>query len=115
MPQGSDPRRWPDQQSPDPGSPTQPGWWSSMWHERLPREVGEPAPARALGTLLQGWSQRAVMAMVPLLVVAAVVFGSFGFTLVSEIMAAAILLILAGAALHPIWRRSRDRAGSWWR
>ncbi|HVD02573.1 MAG TPA: hypothetical protein VNF75_00275 [Candidatus Dormibacteraeota bacterium] len=56
-----------------------------------------------------------MLSLVPLLVVAAVVFGSFGFTLASELMAAAILLILAGAALQPVWRRSRERADSWWR
>jgi hypothetical protein len=55
------------------------------------------------------------MALIPLLVIAAVVLGSFGFTLVAEAMGGAVLLLLAGAALEPVWQRARGRSSERWR
>lgn len=115
MPQGSDPRRGPDQQSPDPGSSTQPGWWASLWEERLPREQGEPRPKLQIGSLFGRWGSRMVMALIPLLVVAAVLVGSFGLTSIAEAMGGAILLLLAGAALEPFWRRAKRSSPERWR
>ncbi len=115
MPQGSDPRRGPDQQSPDPGSSTQPGWWASLWEERLPREQGEPRPRVPIGSWFGRWSGRVLMALIPLLVIAAVVLGSFGWTSVAEAMGGAILLLLAGAALEPLWHRGRRGSRVGWR
>jgi hypothetical protein len=54
------------------------------------------------------------MALIPLLVIAAVVLGSFGFTSVAEAMGGAILLLLAGAALEPFWHRTNRTGGERW-
>jgi hypothetical protein len=56
-----------------------------------------------------------VMALIPLLVVAAVLVGSFGLTSIAEAMGGAILLLLAGAALEPFWRRAKRSSPERWR
>ncbi len=114
MPQGSDPRRWPDQQSPDPGSSTQPGWWVSLWEERLPREKTSVGPRLSAAWLVRQWGGRTLMALVPILVVAAVVLGSFGYSLLGEVIAGVILLILAAAVLVPMVERARGNRHSGW-
>ncbi len=87
----------------------------SLWEERLPREQGEPRPRLEIGSWVGSWAGRLVMALIPLLVIAAVVLGSFGFTLVAEAMGGAVLLLLAGAALEPLWQRARGRSSERWR
>jgi hypothetical protein len=55
------------------------------------------------------------MALVPVLVVAAVVLGSFGYSRVGEVIAGIILLILAAAVLLPMFERARSNRHSGWR
>ncbi len=81
----------------------------------MPREKGEARPPRQVGSLIGHWGGRVLMALLPLLVVAAVVCGGFGYTTISEVIVGAILLILAGAALEPLWERSRAHGSERWR
>ncbi|MGA9776435.1 MAG: hypothetical protein WBU92_11055 [Candidatus Dormiibacterota bacterium] len=110
MSQGSDPRRRPDQQSSEPNGP--PAWWMTLWQDRLPREADEPAPPLTRGLL--GWAQRLVLALVPLLVVAAVVLGGFRLDLAAGITGGAAAAIVLVAVGWPLLERSRTDDGSGW-
>ncbi|MHB1501264.1 MAG: hypothetical protein ACYCYK_08895 [Candidatus Dormibacteria bacterium] len=81
----------------------------------MPREKGEARPPGQVGSIISHWGGRVVMALLPLLVVAAVVCGGFGYTTISEVIVGAILLIVTGAALEPLWERSHGHGSERWR
>lgn len=112
MPQGSDPRRRPDQQSSDPGPNGPPSWWPTLWQDRLPRELDEPAPP--ITARLAFWSGRVLLGLAPVLVVAAVVLASF--RLVPEAVGAGVAaaVIVVGAVSQPIWERARSGDEGGW-
>jgi hypothetical protein len=86
-----------------------------MWQDPLPPESNKPEPRPALLSVLARWGNRLGLAAVPVAVAAAVVVRSLGYTVVGDLLGGFALLLLAGFAAEPLWRRSRRRAVSWWR
>ncbi len=86
-----------------------------MWQERLPRELGDTAPAQSLGMVVGHLMGRLLFGAGLLAVVAAVVLGSFGFAPLGKLLGAVVVLGVVALAAEPLWHRTRRRASSWWR
>ncbi len=115
MPNGSDPRRRPDQQSPDPGLSVPPAWWNQLSEGRLPAEdlAGQPR-SRWWGRLVR-MGQRLIAPVVFLAVAGAVVAFSFGYLIVGGALAAAVVVGVASASLVYQRRRAQLGESGWWR
>jgi hypothetical protein len=115
MPHGSDPRRRPDQQSPDSGASVPPSWWNALTDTRLPTEGTGARRRISLPSRLGSWGVRLSVPALILAVAGAVVAASFGYQLVAGAAAAVVVLALASATLvhHRRTRAVEDTA--WWR
>jgi hypothetical protein len=115
MPNGSDPRRRPDQQSPDPEVTVPPVWWSQLSEGRLPAEdlAGQPQ-SRWRGQLVR-LGRRLVAPVVLIAVAAAVVAFSFGYMIVGGALAAAVVVGVASASVLYQRRRAQLGESGWWR
>ncbi|HVB13212.1 MAG TPA: hypothetical protein VNH38_00430 [Candidatus Dormibacteraeota bacterium] len=115
MPHGSDPRRRPDQQSPDSGASVPPTWWSALSDGRLPTEGVRAQQSTKWGDRLQRLALRLSAPVVVLAVVGAVVAAGFGYRLVGVIVGV-VLLVGLGVVTLVHHRRAADTGDSgWWR
>jgi hypothetical protein len=99
MPHGSDPRRWPDQQSPDSGASVPPPWWSALSEGRLPAEGPRVRQRSSWRDRLERLGRRLSAPVVVLAVTGAVVAGSFGYRILGGIVGAAVVAGLAVVTL----------------
>jgi hypothetical protein len=115
MPNGSDPRRRPDQQSPDPEVTVPPAWWNQLSDGSLPAEdlAGQPR-SRWRGQLVR-MARRLVAPVVFIAVAGAVVAFSFGYLVVGGAVAAAVVVGLASASLFYQRRLAQIGESGWWR
>lgn len=115
MPHGSDPRRRPDQQSPDSGASVPPPWWSALSEHQLPAEGPRVRHPRSWRDRLGAIGPRLATPVAILAVVGAVVAFGFGYQLVGYLVGAAVLtgLVLVSVVHH---RRSTAVGDpGWWR
>ena len=115
MPNGSDPRRRPDQQSPDPEVTVPPAWWNQLSDGRLPAEDAAGQPHSRWRARLRRMGRRLIAPVVLVAVAGAVVAFSFGYVIVGGAVAAAVVLGAASATLVYQRRRAQLGESGWWR
>lgn len=115
MPHGSDPRRRPDQQSPDSGASVPPTWWSALSDTRLPVEGLQ---VRRKASWLSRLRSLAVRLSTPALVLAVagvVVAAGFGYQILAAAVGAGLVLSLAVVTLIHHRRSQEVEDTGWWR
>lgn len=115
MPHGSDPRRRPDQQSPDSGASVPPPWWSALSDGRLPTEGPKVRQQSHRRDRLQRVGNRVSAPLVVLAVVGAVVAAGFGYQVVAGIVGAVLVSGLGVVTLIHHRRSSEVGDSGWWR
>ncbi|HUY57430.1 MAG TPA: hypothetical protein VMV12_06345 [Candidatus Micrarchaeaceae archaeon] len=115
MPHGSDPRRRPDQQSPDSGASIPPDWWGSLSDDRLPTEGRAARHRQSWRLRLHRLGIRLSTPAVILTVAGAVVAFSFGYAMVGDVAAALIVVGLLAATVMHHRRSASSRDSNRWR
>ncbi|HVB53102.1 MAG TPA: hypothetical protein VNF24_02770 [Candidatus Acidoferrales bacterium] len=115
MPHGSDPRRRPDQQSPDSGASVPPPWWSALSDSRLPAEGPRVRQRASWRDRLQRIGIRITAPLVILAVAGAVVAAGFGYQIVSWIIGAVMVGTLGVVSVIHHRRAVAVGDASWWR
>lgn len=115
MPHGSDPRRRPDQQSPDSGASVPPTWWNALSDNRLPTEGFGVRHRTTWRRRIWRWTARLSVPALVLAVAGAVVAAGFGYQIVSAAIAAVVVVALGVVTVVHRRRSSALEDSVWWR
>ncbi|MGC1184297.1 MAG: hypothetical protein WBA31_03985 [Candidatus Dormiibacterota bacterium] len=115
MPHGSDPRRRPDQQSPDSGASVPPPWWSALSESHLPAEGLTVRQRLTWRSRLRRLGVRLSVPALVLAVAGAVVAAGFGYQIVSAAVAAVVAVALGLVTVVHRRRTSPVDDPAWWR